>query len=370
MLHHLKKPGKGFGLVVLSCVLLAFGLVGLSQQTPIAHAASVHTVRTTLPGQAQICKPPVCIPFPFHDLYVFTSYAIWGHNGVASDLIDNNQIGMTNGTMVSNQFGPLTAVLARGNNVYEWRQQLVGQQVQNFLFAIVFGGCTTPTGYCLTELDNHFTTFSAAVGTNKLYQIRTDGTVWQSNGFCLGCWTEIDTHGGSLLADSHLYQVRSDRTIWRYNGIPFNWTEVASNPTVNDVSLAIDTNGVVYELPQVLKNGEVVSSSVLEGFGPFNFQPLDTVDVTGKIVADSRLYQVRSGGSILIYQGGTSWGSVWSANSQTRDVEPGAASDAVYQSFSDNSVWEFTPEAGIVEISNPFPDLVQMSRPEVAFFAL
>jgi hypothetical protein len=42
----------------------------------------------------------------------------------------------------------------------------------------------------------------------------------------------------------------------------------------------------------------------------------------------------------------------------------------VYQSFSDNSVWEFTPEAGIVEISNPFPDLVQMSRPEVAFFAL
>lgn len=147
-----------------------------------------------------------------------------------------------------------------------------------------------------------------------------------------------------------------------------NWTEVDNNPmNAGLYSLAIDTHNVLYELTQVHSNGQLVSSSVLKGYGPFNFQAIDTVDLTSSIVADSRLYQWSNAG-ILIYQGGTSWGFVSSPNSLSH-VEAGAASDAIYWELSDNSVWQYTPEGGAVEISIPAPGL-QMSRPQWAFYSL
>jgi hypothetical protein len=369
MQKHLKTLSKNFCLFAFSCMLLVSGLFGLQQHTSIAHAALLHTARTTMPEQPQNCKPPKCNPFPFHDIYLFTDSAVWGRNGTSSDLIDDNQIGLTNGNQVSSQFGPVSAVLARGNNVYEWRRKLVGEQFQKFLFAIAYGGCTTSTGYCLTELDDNPHTFLAAAGTVGFYQAHSDGSVWQLTGRCYHCWKQIDNHPShDLVASSHLYETRTDGTVWRYNGTPFNWTEVDNNPMSTDLSLAIDTHNVLYELTQVLSNGQLVSSSVLKGYGPFNFQPIDTVHLTGRIVADSRLYQWSDAG-ILIYQGGTSWGVASLPPSSTRDVEAGAASDAVYWELSDHSVWQFTPQGGTVEISIPAPAL-QMSRPLWVFYSL
>ena len=369
MQKHLKTLSKNFCLFAFSCVLLLSGLFGLQQHPPIAHAALLHTARTTMSEQPQNCKPPKCIPFPFHDIYLFTNSAVWGRNGTSSDLIDDNQIGMTNGNLVSSQFGPISAVLARGNTVYEWRRKLVGEQLQKFLFAIAYGGCTTSTGYCLTELDDNPRTFLAAAGPVGLYQVHSDGSVWQLTGLCYHCWKQIDNHPShDLVAGSRLYETRAGGTVWRYNGTPFNWTEVANNPMNTDLSLAIDTHNVLYELTGTLSNGQLVSSSVLKGYGPFNFQPIDTVDLTNSIVADSRLYQEREDGTILVYQGGSSWGFVSLPNSLSH-VEAGTASDAVYWELSDNSVWQFTPEGGTVEISIPAPGL-QMSRPQWIFYSL
>jgi hypothetical protein len=360
MQHHLKALSKSFCLFAVSCALLSPGLFGLQQHTPTAHAAPAHI---TTPGYPRICLPPCGPPPGFHDVYVFTSYAIWGHNGATSDLIDNNQIGMTNGNQVSHQFGPLMAVVARGSRVYEQRS--------HFLFAIVLGGCTTPTGYCLTELDDNPETFSVAAGTSgQLYELRSDGTAWQSTGLCLHCWAEIDNHVTlRMVAASHLYELREGRTVWRYDGCAFCWTEVDSNSTILD--LVVDSNGVLYEERAVQANGVLVSSSTLKGIGPFNFQALDTVDITQEIVASSRLYQLRINGTLFIYQGGSpAWQNIGTASLVEGDLEPGASSDAVYQRLSNNSIWEFTPESGSwIEISAPFSDQVTISVPASLFLS-
>ncbi len=362
---HLKLLNKAFGLFAFSCVLLVSGLFGL-QQTPIAHAAVLHTARTTMPQPK--CQPPICKLFPFHDLYVFTSSEVWGYNGASSDLIDNNQIGLTKGNQVSGQFGSIFAVLAHGNTVYEVRRNQ--NSAQEFLFAVVYGGCTTATGYCLTELDDHSNIYYVAAGTVGLYESRPDG-VWQLSGLCLGCWTKIDTQPAlSLVAGSHLYEMRIDplpdgtvwETVWRYNGTPFNWTEVDKNPTNASLSLAIDTHNVLYELFQVFSHGQLAISHVLQGHGPNNFQLIGWGHLTDKIVADRRLYRWDADGSILLYQGQPNNWAVAYFSPTIQDVEAGAASDAVYWEPSDHSIWRYTPETGSSAIVGPSLDQLQMSQ--------
>jgi hypothetical protein len=346
-------------LSLLSTFATLFLLVAMLASTG---TASAHTAKGCQPQQVY----PPCTPSHFHDLYKFTDSEVWGLNGTSSDVIDDNQIGLTNGNQVSGQFGKVFAVLAHGSTVYEWRQKLVGEVSQQFLFAVVYGGCTTTTGYCLTELDDNPNTSLASAGTVGLYQAQYDGSVWQLTGLCLHCWTKIDTHPSDelvaeLVAGIRLYETRADGSVWRYNGTPFNWTQVDNNPT--NAGLTIDTHNVLYELSRVFSNAQLVSSSVLKGYGPFNFHAIDKVDLTASIVADSRLYQVRDDGIILMYQGGTSWKFVSSPNSLYH-VVAGAASDAVYWELSDHSVWRYTLAGGIVEISDASPDHLQMSRPE------
>jgi hypothetical protein len=362
-----KLLSKAFGLFAFSCVLLVSGLVGL-QQTPVAHAAVLPAAGMTIPGPLHICQPPNCNQFPFHDLYVHSSSEVWGYNGASSDVIDDNQIGLTKGNQVSGQFGGIVAVLARGNKVYEVRKELVGGAAQEFVFAVVYGGCATTTGYCLTELDDTSGIFFIAAGTVGLYEIRA-ASVWQLTGLCLGCWTQIDQtntllqQGLYLVAGSRPYELRADGTVWRYNGTPYYWTEVDNNQTVS--GLSIDSHNVLYELRQVADdNGQLVSSSVLQGHGPFNFQPIDTAHLTKSIVADRRLYQWDDDGTILIYQGQPgNWADAYFSPT-IQDVEAGAASDAVYWEPSDHSIWQYTPATGSSSaIRGPAPDQsIQMAR--------
>lgn len=301
---------------------------------------------------------------------MFSSSEVWGYNAASSDLIDDNQIGLTNGNQVSGQFGGIVAVLAHGNTVYEARRKLVGGAAQEFLFAVAYGGCTTTTGYCLTELDDTPGILFVAAGTVGLYEIRA-ASVWQLSGLCLHCWKQIDqTNTGNqqglyLVAGSRPYELRADGTIWRYNGTPYNWTEVDNNPTVT--GLTIDSHNVLYELREVAgSNGRPVGSTILQGHGPFNFQLIDTAHLAKSIVADRRLYQWDEDGTILIYQGQpNNWADAYFSPT-IQDVEAGAGSDAVYWEPSDHSIWRYTPETGASAIVGPSPDqLLQMSRQQI-----
>lgn len=368
MQHHLKTRSKTACLIVFCCVLLISSLSGL-QHASLAHAASLQTARTTMPERSSSCQPPQCHPFPYHDLYVFSTNMVWGYNTGTFDLIDNGAIGVTNeGSATSGQYGSIQGVIARGNTVYEWRITPNGQGIETFLFAVVYGGCTTSTGYCLILLDDNPNTFLVSAGITGLYQEHSSGTVWQLTGLCYHCWQEIDTNAShDLVASDHVYDTHLDGSVWRYNGTPYSWTEVDNNPTNADVSLAIDTNNVVYELRQMLSNGQLISSSVLEGYGPFNFQAIDTTHLTYSIVADQRLYQSGNAG-ILMYEGGNSWG-VASNNGSVQDIEPADESDAVYWELSDNSFWQYTPANGTSEILGSEPSL-KMARPEWAIALL
>jgi len=102
---------------------------------------------------------------------------------------------------------------------------------------------------------------------------------------------------------------------------------------------------------------------IRKGFGPFNFHTIDSGHLINKIVADSRLYQRRDDGTILIYQGGTSWAVAPTPySSLAQDVEAGASSDAVYWELPDHSAWQYTPETSFWEISTASPENLQMSR--------
>jgi hypothetical protein len=350
MHHYLKRLRKSFCLFALSCALLALALFGTLSYAPKASAATNTLHKANAASSAaivSICR--ICIPS--YDIYVDNSgNQIRGYNGTSSALIDNNQIGMTNGGLVSGQFGYITAVFARGYALYEVRQ--------SFLFKVVLGGCTnTATGYCLTELDDNPTTESVATGgSGLLYQTHTDGTVWQLTEVCYHCWTLIDnTNAIQIVAGGGLYERRSGDTIWRYNGCGNStcWTEIDSNPTIFDIE--VGTNGVLYERRNVFSGGNLVGASVLKGIGPFNFQTLDTTDLTDAITASTRLYQVdeidnanNSPQSILLYTGGNpAWENLGTAATTAFGrLEPGTGSDALYEMHGDNSLWKFTPEAG------------------------
>ena len=332
-------------------------------------AAMLASSGTASAHSASGCRPqqvfPPCTPSHFHDLYWSSSSEVWGYNGATSELIDDNQIGLTNGNQVSGQFGAIVTVLAHGSNVYEVRRKQPGETSQDFLFAIVNGGCTTATGYCLTELDDSNVNYVAA-GPTGLYESRPNG-VWQLTGLCMGCWTKIDNHFGLLVAGSHLYEMRIDSspsgtTVWRYNGTPLNWTEVDNNLTGASLNLAIDTHNVLYELFQVYNHGQLAISHVLQGHGPNNFQLVGWGHLTNKIVADRRLYEWNADGSIQLYQGTPNNWAYIIASPTAQDVEAGASSDAVYWEPSDNSIWRYSPETGASAIVGPSSNPVQMSQ--------
>lgn len=362
MQNHLKTRSKTTCLMVFYCVLIISGLFGL-QHAPLAHAASLQTVRTTMPERSQGCRPLQCRPFPYHDLYLFTTTMVYGYNTGDLVTIDNGNIGVSNLlNSTSGQFGSIWGVVARGNTIYEWRMAPNGQGgTVNYLFAVVYGGCTTSTGYCLILLDDNLDTFLVSAGITGLYQEHTSDAVYQLTGQGYHCWQLIDINDShDLVADDNMYDTHlNDGSVWRYNGSPSNWTQVNSG-TKDFVSLAMDTQDVVYELDQ---NTAQNSSTVLQGYSPFNFQPIDTTHLTYSIVADQRLYQWGNAG-LLIYNGGNSWGEVSNTGS-IQDMEPADGSDAVYWELSDNSFWQYTPENGTSEILGSVPGL-QMARPEWA----
>jgi hypothetical protein len=365
MQHHRKRLSKSFSLFILSCTLLSLALFGSQLHTPTASAAPIH--KASVASNAGI--PPICtICTLTYDIYSSSNNEVRGYDGTLSALLDDNQIGMTNGSLVSGQFGNITAVFARGDDLYEVRQP--------FLFKIVQGGCSnTATGYCLTELDDNPTTSSVATGgSGFLYQTHTDGTVWQLTGVCYHCWTLIDNNSAiQIVTAAHLYERRSNDTVWRYNGCGNStcWTEIDSNSTIFDIEVA--TNGVLYERRAVFSGGNFVNSSVLKGIGPFNFQALDTTDLTDDIIASTRLYQVNqlnntqsSPQTILLYTGGNpAWQNIGpAATTVLGELEPGAGSDALYEVQGHDSIWEFTPASNTwTEIQAPTSQDVTLSEP-------
>lgn len=359
MKKDVKALCKNLCLCTLFCTLLFAGLVPWQQQILTAHAS---------PREAANCPSPCPAP---PDLYLFAPTQVTSYNGTSFTVVDDNNIGMTNGSLLSNQFGPINTVVAHGSSVYEVRLQANTR----FIFQIVHGGCTnTLTGYCLTELDdNPLTGYLAESATGVLYQEHTDGTMWVATASCYHCWLEIDANGShgpfQMVAGGWLYELRGDQTVWRYSGCNNCWTEIDSDPTIT--SIATSLTGVLYELREVVDaSNQIVSASVLQGSGPFNFQALDTVHLTNEIVASSRLYQLTTNNQVLLYTGGNpSWTVIQSSTTFLGYLTPGVDSDAVYQPRVDGSLWRFTPEQGWIEVLAPngfsYAGLAQPSSPIV-----
>lgn len=333
-------------------LLLLAGLFSLQQSTHIAYAASVA---------------------PSFDLVLYTTVnTVWGHNGFPGTELDDDNIGVINNSgLTSDSFGGSLFVLARGTDIYEERG--------HFLFQLLWspGSCVTATGWCLVELDdNPDTTVMAAGGNGLFYQAHRDGTVWQLNGICFHCWTQIANPNmalGSITAGDGKLAVSNGVTTWKYNGTPFAWTTI-DQPALGVSELVASPGGVFYE-------GRVGNPpAFVQGLSAFHWVTIYQNANAGTIFAGRRTYLETVNPStfkesgLFIYNENVSnpiWTALPSLPSSTlpssilESIEPGTMSDALYIVLSDDSVWQYTPESGIwQEFSPPVaPQGVQVAFP-------
>lgn len=328
-------------------LILLVGLLGLQQSARTAHAASVP---------------------PSFDLVLFTNAdTVWGHNGFPGTELDNDDIGVTNNSSLnSSSFGTLLAVFARGTDIYEQRDNTANM----FLLQLTWspGGCVTATGWCLVELDDNPSTLTGVAGGNgQFYQTHVNGTIWQLNGICFHCWTQISNPnmGDQITAGDGKLFASNGQTAWKYAGTPFSWTTIDQTPTQN---IAVSPTGVLYEIR---------ATTIAQGLSAFHWVTIYTNtsnENTGLIEAGERTYQdteTNSGGigNILIYNGNfnsPSW-SLLPPLPATADQggQPGTTSDALYVVLDNGSVWQYTPESGIwQEFSPPVaPQFVELASP-------
>lgn len=336
------------------------------------------------------------VPSGINDVYTFAGNQVSRFTG-KKDLgtgnfqtVDDGNIGLTNGSGTSSQFGSLSAVIARGGDVYELR-------AGHFLFELLLVGtkstaCSTKTGYCLIELDNNPATAEVEAGGNGfLYQrhatAQGDFTIWQSTGACFHCWTQIDNNSltHQLVANgSQLYQVRSDGTVWQASNVPLprtgalSWTQIdwSPNPSLGrDVQLALTNSGVLFATKVSYNaSGTVTGTQIIQYLGtPFSWA--DASNAQGGtvlyILASSHLYEVTTSQAIWHYNGrGTGdWDRVGLFDTQTfKNVQPGIFTDAFYRVDTDNSIEMYGPASSntLMTIKPASSQSVFLSSPGVA----
>lgn len=344
----LKRSGKGIGLFVLTCTLL---LIGFQHSTTIAYAEA---------------GP---------DMYIGTSLnQVWGHspNGTGATLYDDgNTEGVVlpgGGVKAVRLFPLLEVVVARmGGDIFERRGQ--------YILQLEFGdNCpanarTNLGGFtdCLVELDDNPTTIEvAAAGNGLVYQLHTDGSIWQATGECYHCWKLIGTNSidpnsqplNIVSGGTAFFQLRNDSTVWSYNSSSSSWTEIdfSPSPTVQVAQLAVDNNGVLYELRRLLDSaGNVQQASTAQYSGsPFIWTTLGSTptqndsSVTNDILtSSSRLYQSHSDGSLWAYNDDVNNPSFikFDNGSGIIDIAAGGQSDTIYKELTDKSVWAKFPSS-------------------------
>ncbi len=86
--------------------------------------------------------------------------------------------------------------------------------------------------------------------TPDLYQMHTDGSIWQYNGGGFHNWIQLDNNPKAkyiVARGSDLYQVHTDGSLWQYDGGGFHsWSRLDNNP--NTIGVAAGGHGNVYEL--------------------------------------------------------------------------------------------------------------------------
>jgi hypothetical protein len=264
-------------------------------------------------------------------------------------------------------YGPITAVIAKGSDIWEQRGQFLFQLEND-------NNCPTAnTGWCLVELDDNPTTILVAAGGNgQLYQLHSDGSLWQSTGACFHCWTRLDDNPLTftmVAGAGKLFQAHTDGTVWKSTGSCFHcWEKIDNRPLDPNsfvTSLALDTTGTLYELRDSFdpSGTTLESAAIYKGLGQFSWQGISFGLLAIKLMANSRLYQQDEVIAPLFYQSSSnSWQQI--PGNPGFILAPGGNSDALYTEHTDGSVFVFTPESGHwVMLSGPTSAGQLLSQP-------
>ena len=182
-------------------------------------------------------------------------------------------------------------------------------------------------------------TIAGNTASNGLYQMHSDGTIWEYTGGGFHSWRKLDDNPNTAIVvarGSDLYQQHGDHSIWQYAGGGFHsWTKLDDNTSTAEI--AAGGSGHLY---QRHSDGSIWQYT---GGGFHSWTKLDDNPQTSDIEAgESNLYQLHKDGSVWQYAGGGfhSWTKL--------DDNPGTstihASDngSLYQLHSDHSIWQYT----------------------------
>jgi hypothetical protein len=187
------------------------------------------------------------------------------------------------------------------------------------------------------KLDNNPLTKEIAAGGGALYQRHSTGQVWRYTGVPMTGWALIDstsTAKSIMALGGKLYKRHSDGSIFRYTGTPLSgWQQLDNNPLT--VQLA-DDGTTLYQLHS---NGQLYRYT---GTPMVGWALIDNNPRTKEIVASGgRLYQRHSTGEIFQYMGTpmTGWARL-DSNGQTAEL----AADGLqlYQRHHNGQIYRYT----------------------------
>lgn len=179
---------------------------------------------------------------------------------------------------------------------------------------------------------------AAATYLPDLYQLHSDGSIWQYNGGGLYSWTRIGTPNANIADIAargiYLYQLDKDGSIWQYVRSSQTWTQIDSNPATSKI--AVGGNGHLY---QMHTTGSIWQYN---GGGMTGWQELDDNSLTTDIEAGgSALYQIHKDHTIWQYAGGGfhSW-TLLDNNIASSSIKV-SDNGTLYQAHGDTSVWRY-----------------------------
>ena len=157
------------------------------------------------------------------------------------------------------------------------------------------------TGWVRLDQDSA-TVAIAADGKGNLYQLHNNGYVYRFTGTTTApSWQLIDTFGGNIAlavsGNGQVYLLHTSGAIFRYTGTPRSWQQLDQNPATR--SITVDTSGSLY---QYHNNG-----SIWKYVGPpmTGWVRLDNNPATVAIVANGSgyLYQLHNNGQVYRFTG-------------------------------------------------------------------
>lgn len=208
-----------------------------------------------------------------------------------------------------------------------------------------------------TQLDSNPQSVGIAVdeSNGQLYQLHNDGSIWQY--VAPANWVQLDTNPATVAiaaGGGQLYQLHNDGSIWHYVTPPFTgWTQLDNNPAA--VSIAVDhSNGQLYQLHN---DGSIwqYTTPPFTGWTKLDENPACLAIVAAK----GNLYQLHCDGSIWQYvkppiTGWTQLDNNWNSCAIAIDQSTGQLYQVRNDANGNGSIWQYegVPMTGWTQLDN------------------